>query len=277
MQGNRIGTDVSGALPLGNGYAGVEFFGSSDNMIGGTVAGAGNTIAFNGNSGVIVGDFSTGNAILGNAIFGHDNGLGIFLFGGNHGQEFPTITAVSSGGGLTTIEGTLTSTPSTTFHLEFFVDSVCNYNGYGEGERFLASFPLTTDADGNAAFTFTVAVAVDPGRFITATATDPGNNTSEFSACAEVSGLDTFRVLISAASAIPNRIDSARELAGSGWEGGGTPSVETTSPPLNPLPVNNPPGGPFTTTGRSHRVSVGRQGIGPVDLFLIALGEDLDG
>ncbi len=275
VQGNRIGTDASGTLPLGNGYMGVALnLFSSNNTIGGTVAGASNTIAFNGNSGVFV-DSGASNAILGNAIFGHDNGLGIYLrFGG---QAFPTITAAFSGEGLTTIEGTLTSTPSTTFHLEFFVNAVCNYNGYGEGERFLASFPLTTDADGNAAFTFTVAVAVDPGQFITATATDPGNNTSEFSACAEVSGLDTFRVLISAASAIPNRIDSARELAGSGWEGGGTPSVETTSPPLNPLPVNNPPGGPFTTTGRSHRVSVGRQGIGPVDLFLIALGEDLDG
>jgi titin len=189
VQGNRIGTDAGGSLPLGNGYVGVALaYYSSANTIGGTVGGAANTIAFSGNTGVLV-DTGSGNAILGNAIFGHDNALGIELLeGGNHNQEFPNIAAAFSGGGLTTIEGTLTSTPSTTFRLEFVVNSVCNYNGYGEGEQFLAAFTVSTDADGNAAFSLTVAVTVDAGKFIAATATDPGNNTSQFSACAEVNG-----------------------------------------------------------------------------------------
>jgi titin len=280
VQGNLIGTDASEASPLGNGYMGVALaVDSSNNTIGGTVAGAPNIIAFNGNSGVLV-DTGTGNAILGNAIFGHDNGLGIELLdGGNHNQEFPTITAAFSFGGVTTIEGTLTSTPSTTFHLEFFVNSVCNPNGYGEGEQFLASFLLTTDADGNAAFMFTVAVAVDPGQFIAATATDPGNNTSAFSACAEVSEAAPTRVLISSISAIPNGIASARELASPSWGGAGpdAPGVETTASLWNPLPANNPPVGPFTAAGSRHSASGGQRTTGPADLFFKALGEDLDG
>jgi hypothetical protein len=188
LLGNHIGTDPSGTIPLGNGYTGVTFADYSfDNTVGGTPAGAGNMIAFNGFDGVLV-DTGYGNAILRNSIFGHDNAFGIELYhGGNNNQAFPTITSAISSGGLTTIEGTLSSYPSTTFALEFFVNSVCNPNG-GEGERFLASTTVITDADGNASFSLTVAIGVDPGQFIAATATDPAGNTSQFSQCAEVKG-----------------------------------------------------------------------------------------
>jgi hypothetical protein len=45
---------------------------------------------------------------------------------------------------------------------------------------------VTTDSSGNAAFSFTHPVPIPAGQFITATATDPNNNTSEFSPCAAV-------------------------------------------------------------------------------------------
>ena len=49
IQGNYIGTDVSGTLDRGNLEAGVRIrLGSTNNLIGGTEAGAGNVIAFNG-------------------------------------------------------------------------------------------------------------------------------------------------------------------------------------------------------------------------------------
>ena len=48
-------------------------------------------------------------------------------------------------------------------------------------EQFLGSAVVTTDADGNASFTVTLAVAIDPGWLLTATATDAANNTSRFS------------------------------------------------------------------------------------------------
>ncbi|HEV3203745.1 MAG TPA: right-handed parallel beta-helix repeat-containing protein, partial [Gemmataceae bacterium] len=211
VSGNFIGTDVSGDVPLGNGGDGVRLQGVSGNTIGGTIDGArnlisgnagngihifggsgdtvrGNTIAHNASDGVLV-DSGMGNEILRNAIVGHDKGLGIELLnGGNHDQEYPEITSAFSGGGFTTIEGILFSAPSTTFTLEFFVNSLCNPSGFGEGEQFLASITVHTDLDGNASFALTVGISVDLGTFISATTTDPGGNTSEFSQCAEVTG-----------------------------------------------------------------------------------------
>jgi hypothetical protein len=191
LQGNYIGTDVTGTAPLGNGANGVLLPNTNFTTIGGTAAGAANRIAFNGKDGVLV-NRGRGNAILRNVIFGHENGLGIELVnGGNHDQEFPTLTSAMFDGATTTITGTLGSAADTTYMIEIFVNAVCNPTGYGEGEHFLASFAVTTDADGNAAFTLTVAIAVDPGQFITATATDPANNTSQFAACAEVTVSDS--------------------------------------------------------------------------------------
>src|SRR5262249_20081384 len=78
VQGNFIGTDVTGSLPLGNTSGGVNRNNNtSGNTIGGTAAGAGNLIAFNAGSGVDVsGSGGVSNDILSNSI--HSNtGLGI--------------------------------------------------------------------------------------------------------------------------------------------------------------------------------------------------------
>jgi titin len=187
VQGNQIGTEVGGTQPLGNAGDGVHVLdvNSGNNTVGGEEPRAGNTIAFNGNDGVLV-DRSSHIAILGNAIFANGN-LGIELVrGGNHNQEAPVITSATTDGVSTSITGTLTSTPNTTFTLEIFANSVDDPSG--SGERFLGSVQVTTDADGNASFTVTFDSAVDPGMFLTATATDSNNNTSSFSASFEVAG-----------------------------------------------------------------------------------------
>jgi hypothetical protein len=183
VQGNYIGTDVTGAQALGNGHDGVHINIDNNDTIGGEAPGTGNTIAFNGGDGVLV-DRGTGNALLGNAIFANGN-LGIeLLHGGNHNQAPPVLTSATTDGISTTVTGTLSSTPNTTFTLEFFANSVNDPSG--SGEQFLGSVVVTTDADGNASFTVTFAVAIDPGMFLTATATDSANNTSRFSAGVEV-------------------------------------------------------------------------------------------
>ncbi|MGD0258843.1 MAG: hypothetical protein ABSD29_03365 [Verrucomicrobiota bacterium] len=50
IQGNTIGTDVTGTSPLANGYDGIAVEGASTNTIGGAVPGAGNLISGNGPS-----------------------------------------------------------------------------------------------------------------------------------------------------------------------------------------------------------------------------------
>ena len=77
---------------------------------------------------------------------------------------------------------------NTTFVLEFFASAEADPSGYGEGQRFLGSAVVTTDEAGNASFKVTFGVAVPVGQFLSATATGPGNNTSEFSAAILVEG-----------------------------------------------------------------------------------------
>ena len=104
--------------------------------------------------------------------------------GANNLQNFPVLTSATSGS--TTIEGTLNSASNTQFRLEFFANTACDPSGFGEGETFLGSTDVTTDGSGNASFTVTFPATVPVGQFITSTATDPDNNTSEFSQCIDV-------------------------------------------------------------------------------------------
>ena len=196
IRGNFIGTKADGVSPLGNGGSGVGIFtGSSNNSVGGTAAAAGNRIAFN-TRGVVV-DSGTGNAILANSIFSNV-GVGIDLTpvagvtandncdtdtGPNNLQNFPVLTSAMAGAVNTTIQGTLNSAPSTTFRIEFFANASCDNSGNGEGQTFLGFTNATTDVSCNANFSFSVPNASVTGSIITATATDPNNNTSEFSAC----------------------------------------------------------------------------------------------
>jgi hypothetical protein len=193
VQGNFIGTDATGSSPLGSQKYGVVV-GASGNTIGGTEPGSGNTIAFNGDALLVLS--GTGNAIRGNSI--HSNtSMGIDLgddgvtpndpgdtdTGPNNLQNFPVLTSVTTGS--VQIQGTLNSTPSTQFTLEFFANSACDPSGYGEGEEFIGSTIVTTDGAGDASFDVGLPGPLLPGAFVTATATDPGGNTSEFSACVE--------------------------------------------------------------------------------------------
>ncbi|MEX0879455.1 MAG: S-layer homology domain-containing protein [Thermoanaerobaculia bacterium] len=199
VQGNRIGTDASGALPLPNGDFGVDIQGSG-NTIGGTAAGAGNVIAFHKRDGIYVWNNATGNAIRGNAVFSNGS-LGIELIpplgptpndpndgdtGANERQNFPIISSVTTlgpAGSGTRIQGLLHSAPSTTYELDFFENPGCaNFaREFVEGQTYLGSGQVSTDGTGTGVFDVTVPVAVAPGARISATATDPSGNTSEFS------------------------------------------------------------------------------------------------
>src|SRR5207244_7490525 len=171
VKGNLIGTQIDGVSPLGNNGHGVNIVGTSNNTIGGTTAGAGNRIAFNGASknfggGVIIdGIGSLNNSLRGNAIFANtsngtsaNGGLGIDLStsgsgngptlndacdgdpGPNNLQNFPVL---SFSGGI--LYGTLDSTANTTFVIEFFSNASPDSSGFGEGQTFLRSITVATD------------------------------------------------------------------------------------------------------------------------------------
>ncbi|MEW6212611.1 MAG: HYR domain-containing protein, partial [Acidobacteriota bacterium] len=199
VQGNLIGTRIDGLSPLGNGGDGVGIeMGSSNNLVGGTTAGAGNTIANNPRAVLVLS--GTGNSILSNSIF--DNEFGIDLIddmgptpndtgdadtGANDVQNFPVITFAATNETTTVIQGTLNSTANTAFRVEFFSSSMCNFNtGFGEGKRFLGSSVVTTNGSGNASFNVSFPTSINSGSVVTATATNPSGSTSEFSACSNV-------------------------------------------------------------------------------------------
>jgi CSLREA domain-containing protein len=194
--GNYIGTKRNGTSRLGNDGNGVFMLGSHDNRIGGTTAAEANTIAFNSFSGVAIDEFdfsdANGNRILINSIFSNGE-LGIDLDdsptpndrkdrdeGPNTLQNKPVLESAETTGTRIFIEGHLNSTPNQTFTIRFFANPVFSPAGY-EGKRYLGLKRVTTDENGDASFTRQMAGAVRAGQVITATATGPGGNTSEFS------------------------------------------------------------------------------------------------
>ena len=198
VQGNFIGTQADGSSPLPNSQIAVLLIGNtSNNQIGGTTSGAGNLIAYSSGAGVSI-QRGTGNAILSNSIVSNA-GLGIDLApsgvtpndigdgdtGANNLQNFPVLTSVTSDGRNTTIQGSLNSTASAQFRVEFFTNPACDGSGNGEGQTFLGFTTITTDGSGNAPINATLPVTLTPGHVVTATATDPAGSTSEFSACAQ--------------------------------------------------------------------------------------------
>jgi parallel beta-helix repeat protein len=190
--GNVIGRNAVGDA-AGNAGSGVTIFaGATGNRIGGTEAGAGNMIANNGGAGVLIFESSAANAIRGNAIQANDD-LGIDLIAGgfsgvtandpgdadtgaNALQNYPVITSAAGGSIGLSFDGAA----STTLAIDVFSSPAADPSGHGEGVTFLGSGSLTTDTAGKATGTISVQPA-PAGSFVTATATDPAGNTSEFS------------------------------------------------------------------------------------------------
>jgi CSLREA domain-containing protein len=182
VEANSIGTNAAGTSALSNGADGILINGSGS-AVGGTVAAAANVVAYNGGNGVeILNSASTGVSILTNSIH-HSGNRGILLNGGNNNQSAPVLTAASISGSNAMVSGTFHGAASTSFRTEFFSNSLCASSGRGEGQTFLGFTTVTTDASGNASFGPLSFPAPANQAVITATATDPANNTSAFSAC----------------------------------------------------------------------------------------------
>ncbi len=199
VQGNFIGTDITGKAPLGNEADGVIVStNASANTIGGTVSGAGNTIADNVLAGVLV-QSGTGNSILTNSIASNGH-LGINLAapsdppsgvtsnapgvrsGPNNLQNYPILSTAVGGSISGSIQGTLNSVPGTSFLIQFFTSPVPDPSGYGQGQTSIGATTVTTNASGNAALTFNPSSPIPVNNWVTATATNLSTgDTSEFS------------------------------------------------------------------------------------------------
>jgi len=198
VQGDYIGTDVSGMSPLPNAQHGVRISrDAADNLIGNALTPPRrNRIGFNGLAGIFVEEGTT-NSIRANAIFSN-GALGIDLAptggtpndtldadtGPNRLQNSPVITRARTNGSSIDLDATLNSEPGQAYAVDFFASSVCDASGRGEGARFLGSGSSTiADSLGNAIVNRTLVVAVTDGEQITATATHPDGSTSEFYTC----------------------------------------------------------------------------------------------
>jgi len=203
IEGNYIGTNSVGGS-LGNGANGIRLF-ANQNTVGGTAAGAGNVIAnntgvnlLNSGNGVALVLNSNLNEILSNSIY-DDASLGINFGSGptanhpwppgvspntgpNDYQNYPVLTSAVTNGATnqSEITGTLNAEPDTTFLVQFFASPTRNASGYGEGEIYLGQTTVTTDSNSNAAIDFVFTGAIPSGYNVSATATDPSGNTSEF-------------------------------------------------------------------------------------------------
>ena len=269
IQGNRIGVDASGSNPLGNAQGGI-YLGclTQNNQIGGTGAGAANTIAHNGAASPSVGAgifldtaAGAGNSIRANLIFSNKS-LGIALGSGspipndpsdadtgpNQLQNFPIILSAVPGAGSTHITGKFRSAPSTSFELDFFANAACSNfpREFLGGETYLGSAQVVTDGSGAATIDVTLPVATEAGARISATATDPAGNTSEFSQ----------RIVFAMTSATSGPAAGGTAIAVSGTDfaspttmtigGIATPvtfvndhALQSTSPALGPGSVND--------------------------------------
>src|SRR5262249_32708063 len=104
--------------------------------------------------------------------------------GPNLSQNFPLLSSAVSAGGNTTIDGTLNSTASTQFAIDFYSNDGCvgRPQDFLQGRTYIGTTNVTTNASGNATIhAILPGVVLASGEKVTATATDPDGNTSEFS------------------------------------------------------------------------------------------------
>lgn len=196
---NAIGTDPLETLVAGNDGDGIriaesDIRGTRLSSDGGEDA---NTIRHNGGAGLrLLG--GQGTRVRGGSFF-LNGGLGIDLgpdgptpgddedadAGPNGLQNAPVLTMAQADTGdrRLVLRGVLAGQPLTTYRVDLYGSPVPDPAGFGEGREALVHFLLQTDDEGDAAFrqSFdTTPWATLPG-VVAAVATDPADNSSEFS------------------------------------------------------------------------------------------------
>ena len=179
IAGNLIGTDATGAQPLHNNGDGVTFENNAAyNTVGGSAAGSGNTIAYNLGAGVNInpgGSGATNEAVIGNTIFSNKN-AGVLVYSGT--QNTVSQNSIYSNQQLGIVLGVSGVTQN----------SSCQT--VTTGANLLQNAPVLTAGAGN--------------TFVSATATDPNGNTSEFSNCVATSLNGSLLTIAGSLNSTPN-------------------------------------------------------------------------
>ena len=136
------------------------------------------------------------------------------------------------------IDGNLNSAANTAYFVDFFADFGSDPSHHGEGRFFLGSMDVVTAADGNVAFE---SMWNYPGgaRVVSATATDPGGNTSEFSTAIAITGAPAQLLNLSARA----HVQSHENVLITGLITSGNASKKILLRALGPsIPISGSPG-----------------------------------
>ena len=179
VQGNFVGTDLTGTIPLGTGVGfGMSIGNSEDALIGGTNPSEGNTIAFVDGYGVLTqGQYVK---ILGNSIYSNTMD-GLYIEDEDAGHAGPSSAPQLTGATATEIDGTYQGGLGD-YRLEFFATPVepagSTYAASTDiqGKTFLGFENATEGPSGIINFTFTPNVPLTADEFITSTITPAVDN-----------------------------------------------------------------------------------------------------
>jgi hypothetical protein len=184
---NLIGTNTGIQQGIGNYGDGITIHSSTDTV-------RFNTIAFNNANGIFIAGGSQ-NTVTVNSIYSN-GGMGIDLgpagiavndsldadTGANNLQNFPILDSSRVLGDQLLVRGRINGTPNTQLQIDFYTNEDYNPSHFGEGREWSTFINVTTDGAGNASFAASLQLIADiVPPYITATATDPSGNTSEFS------------------------------------------------------------------------------------------------
>ncbi|MFN8475441.1 MAG: right-handed parallel beta-helix repeat-containing protein [Anaerolineae bacterium] len=208
LAGATSNITISGNTISNAAYAAIRIF-DSDGVGPNTTSTVSSNTILDNTYGIVIADPSALSEITKNSIYGTTQGLGIDLSltsafppdgvtpndsqdpdaGPNQLQNYPVLSEATSDGTQTTVTGSLNSTPSTNFRIEFFANPTPGMSNYGEGKTYLGFVNVTTNASGDATFTATGLSGVPVGQYVSTTATNTTALhpfTSEFSADVQV-------------------------------------------------------------------------------------------
>ncbi len=131
--------------------------------------------------------------------------------GANDLQNYPDLDYIVVGT-PGAVGGSLSTEPNETCVVDFYASPACHSTGYGEGEIYLGSKTVVTDATGNAEFHASLS-SIPSGHVVTATATNSQGSTSEFSACC--SNVASVFVVTNTLSSGPGSFKLALDMADS--------------------------------------------------------------